>query len=278
MECLWPLQYESVLGVEPSAAAQSGSRGEKCRADSNYLQAADSPVLQRPRTQHSTATELRQKHIASKPKTSEGKTKGQQKKKRHQLRNALEEVEPSSVSEAETSATSDEDALHQSQAKDDNAHSTDSVHSQDTGHSEDSIHTAHFSDEGELSDMDAEAASAQAASAKKQKTGPGPTILYQGPNSNQLAAAEAAAKPPAGPRPLLGDVLSEVVHSADVRRSSQATGVPDEPVKQDNWQCIMRHNNDDGCVFYHRRNVSANHDLHPALLNSCYVVFCMSSG
>jgi len=120
--------------------------------------------------------------------------------------------------------------------------------------SEDSIHTAHFSDEGELSDMDGEVASAQAASAKRQKTDAGVKVLYHGPSSDQLAAAAAAAMAPAGPRPLLGDVLSEVIHVQDVKWSACATGVPDEPLKEEDWRCIMRHKNAVGCELDHNLN------------------------
>jgi len=112
----------------------------------------------------------------------------------------------------------------------------------------------HFSDEGELSDMDGEVASAQAASAKRQKTDAGVKVLYHGPSSDQLAAAAAAAMAPAGPRPLLGDVLSEVIHVQDVKRSACATGVPDEPLKEEDWRCIMRHKNAVGCELDHNVN------------------------
>ncbi|KAL0040428.1 hypothetical protein WJX77_006750 [Trebouxia sp. C0004] len=120
--------------------------------------------------------------------------------------------------------------------------------------SEDSIHTAHFSDEGELSDMDDEVASAQATSAKRQKPDAGVKVLYHGPSSDQLAAAAAAAMAPAGPRPLLGDVLSEVIHVQDVKRSACATGVPDEPLKEEDWRCIMRHKNAVGREFEYNLN------------------------
>ncbi|KAA6417388.1 MAG: hypothetical protein FRX49_12637 [Trebouxia sp. A1-2] len=113
--------------------------------------------------------------------------------------------------------------------------------------SEDTTHTAHFSDEGELSEIDDEVASAQAASAKRQKTDASVRVLYHGPSNDQLAAAAAAAMAPAGPRPLLGDVLSEAIHVQDVKRSACATGVPDEPLKEEDWQCIMRHRNAVAC-------------------------------
>jgi len=132
-------------------------------------------------------------------------------------------------------------------ASDTEWNSKDNESSESSAGSEDSIHTAHFSDEGELSDMDDEVASAQAASAKRQRPGAGVKVLYHGPSTDQLAAAAAAAVAPAGPRPLLGDVLSEVIHVQDVKRSARATGMPDEPLKEEDWRCIMRHTNAAGC-------------------------------
>lgn len=115
--------------------------------------------------------------------------------------------------------------------------------------SKDSLHTAQFSDEGELSDMDAEVASRQATSAPPQEASTEFRVLYHGPNSAQLAAARAASMPPAAPRPHLGDVLLEVVHSHDVQRSNKATGLPSEAPNKDNWLCIMRRKSADGCVL-----------------------------
>ena len=123
--------------------------------------------------------------------------------------------------------------------------------SESSAGSEDSIHTHSFSDEGELSEMDDEIASAQAASAKRQNTDAGVKVLYHGPSTDQLAAAAAAAMAPAGPRPLLGDVLSEAIHAQDVKRSACATGVPDEPLKEEDWRCIMRLTNAVGCDLHY---------------------------
>ena len=73
--------------------------------------------------------------------------------------------------------------------------------------------------------------------------------MYKGPSSKELAAAEAASRLPPGPRPLLGDVLLEVVHSDDVKRSSKANGaVDDDPISKSSWLCIMRHRTADGYV------------------------------
>ena len=96
-----------------------------------------------------------------------------------------------------------------------------------------------------------EVASAQAALAKRQNTDAGVKRLYHGPSTDQLAAAAAAAMAPAGPKPLLGDVLSEAIHAQDVKRSACATGVPDEPLIEEDWRCIMRHKSADGCELDH---------------------------
>ena len=112
---------------------------------------------------------------------------------------------------------------------------------------DDSVHTAHFSDEGELSDADTDAlAKKPHSSAKHGDIKPGPVVLYNGPNSKELAASRAALKPPSGPRPQLGDVLLEAIHSDDVKTSNQATGALEEPLPRDKWHCIMRQRRADG--------------------------------
>lgn len=113
----------------------------------------------------------------------------------------------------------------------------------------DSIHTAHFSDEGELSESDTGATAEQPQ--ERRQTKQGPVVLYHGPNSKQLAAARASAKPPPGPRPHLGDVLLEAIHSDDVKKSGRATGALEEALPQDKWQCIMRRRQADGCCSPH---------------------------
>ena len=67
--------------------------------------------------------------------------------------------------------------------------------------------TAHFSDEGDISEDDAAHATQQLLSSQQNSAKPAAdiTVLYQGPSSRQMAEAKAAAKPPPGPRPLLGD-------------------------------------------------------------------------
>lgn len=114
---------------------------------------------------------------------------------------------------------------------------------------DDSIHTAHFSDEGELSDADTDAMAKQPhISANSADTKQGPVMLYNGPNSKELAASRAASKPPSGPRPQLGDVLLEAIHSEDVKMSCQATGALEEPTPRDKWQCIMKLRSPDGYI------------------------------
>ena len=104
-----------------------------------------------------------------------------------------------------------------------------------------SAHTAHFSDEGELSDADTDTVAKQPhLSAKHGETKQGPIVLYNGPNSKELAAFRAALKPPSGPRPQLGDVLLEAIHSDDVKMSCQATGALEKPLPRHKWHCIMR--------------------------------------
>ena len=124
--------------------------------------------------------------------------------------------------------------------------SADLHHSDPGSASDDSIHTAHFSDEGELSDTDTSATSIQNLSAERKDTKQGAVVLYHGPNSKQLAASRVASKPPPGPRPQLGDVLLEAIHSDDVQRS-KATGAFEEPLPRDKWRCIMRQKSADGC-------------------------------
>ena len=124
-------------------------------------------------------------------------------------------------------------------------------------HSEpDSVHTAHFSDEGELSDSENNFTSkhhtSSALNNTKQGLGgrnrgkEGTVVLYHGPSSKEIAAARAASKPPPGRRPPLGDVLLEAIHSDDVRSSANATGAPEEPQSRDKWRCIMRCKGADG--------------------------------
>lgn len=110
---------------------------------------------------------------------------------------------------------------------------------------DDSIHTAHFSDEGELSEADTGTTAEQQQ--KHRGTKQGPVVLYHGPNSQQLAAIRASSRPPPGPRPQLGDALLEAIHSDDVKMSAKATGVLEEPISRDKWQCIMRRRCADGC-------------------------------
>ena len=112
---------------------------------------------------------------------------------------------------------------------------------------DDSVHTAHFSDEGALSDADTDVmAEQQHTSSKHGDTNQGPVVLYDGPNTKELAASRAASKPPSGPRPQLGDVLLEAIHSEDVKRSCQGTGALEEPATRDKWQCIMNLRRPDG--------------------------------
>ena len=112
---------------------------------------------------------------------------------------------------------------------------------------DDSIHTAHFSDEGELSDADTDAVAKQPRlSVKHEDTKQRPIVLYNGPNSKELAAARAALKPPSGPRPQLGDVLFEAIHSDDVKASCQATGALEDPLPGGKWRCIMKQRRPDG--------------------------------
>ena len=112
-----------------------------------------------------------------------------------------------------------------------------------------SVRTAHFSDEGELSDADTDAMAKQPhLSAKRGDTKQEPVVLYNGPNSKELAASRAALKPPPGPRPQLGDVLLEAIHSDTVRTSCQATGALEEPLPRDKWRCIMRLRRPDGYI------------------------------
>ena len=184
------------------------------------------------------------------PSTSNA-SRGLRQTRRHHSA-AIKEHRHRSVSEeAGLSSASDPDAGLSSVLSDETATETEwdsdaSELTRSTGGSADSIRTAHFSDEGDLSDMDAEVASAKASSAKKQKTDTNIKVLYDGPSSEQLAAAKAASKAPAGPRPLLGDVLSEVIHFGDVKRSAGATGHLDEPLEEEDWRCIMRHKNSEG--------------------------------
>lgn len=131
--------------------------------------------------------------------------------------------------------------------------------SEPDSNTDDSIHTAHFSDEGELSDTGATAEQQQA----HEQTKKGPVVLYHGPNSEQLAAARAAARPPPGPRPQLGDVLLEAIHSDDVKRSGRATGAPEEALPIDKWRCIMGRRGADG---YRTR---VDNSRHPTLLLLC---------
>lgn len=125
------------------------------------------------------------------------------------------------------------------------ASSLDAKQSGPDSSANDSVHTAHFSDEGELSDAGNEDTSKQHRP-KQKSSKKGPVVLYHGPNSEQVAASRAAAKPPPGPRPQLGDVLLEAIHSDAVRLSAKATGVPEEPQTRNTWRCIMRRRLPDG--------------------------------
>ena len=211
---MWPLELQS-LSDKWSELPSTSNANKRRSASSQNLPVASTGLRQTGR-HHSAAV------------------------KQHQHRSASEEAGPSSAS--------DPDANLSSVLSDETATETewDSDATRSTGGSADSIRTAHFSDEGDLSDMDAEVASAHTASAKRQKTDTDVKILYDGPSSEQLAAAQAASKAPAGPRPLLGDVLSEVIHFADVKRTAGATGLSDEPLEEEDWRCIMRHKNSEG--------------------------------
>lgn len=128
---------------------------------------------------------------------------------------------------------------------------------------DDNIHTAHFSDEGELSDA-AITSKQPRMSAKHRSIRQEPVVLYTGPSSKELAASRAASKPPSGPRPRLGDVLLEAIHSDDVKRSSQATGALEEPLSREKWQCIMRLRQPDGYIHLlvvHNTNFATHCEL-----------------
>lgn len=114
---------------------------------------------------------------------------------------------------------------------------------------DDSIHTAHFSDEGELSDA-ATTSKQPHTTAEHTSIRQEPVVLYTGPNNKELAACRAASKLPPGPRPRLGDVLLEAIHSDDVKMSCQATGVPEELLPREKWQCIMRLRRPDGYIHF----------------------------
>jgi len=207
--------------------------------------AAFSKGLQHLHTRRSAGVNVQQKlsvQTRSKARQTQHRSAGPRGKQvRHKQSRSISAASASDSASGASSSTSN------ATVSDAEWNSKDSESSESSAGSEDSIHTAHFSDEGELSEMDDEVASAQAASAKRQKTDAGVKVLYHGPSTDQLAAAAAAAVAPAGPRPLLGDVLSEVIHVQDVKRSACDTGVPDEPLKEEDWRCIMRHTNAVGC-------------------------------
>ena len=241
---MWPLARLPLIDEQSGLATSSRTPP-----------AAFSNGLQPPCTRRSAGTKLQQGlsvQTRSKARQAQHKSAGPRGKQVRQKQNRS--VSAASASDSGTAASS---ATSHATASDAEWNSKDNGcngSSENSAGSEDSIHTAHFSDEGELSDMDGEVASAQAASAKRQKTDAGVKVLYHGPSSDQLAAAAAAAMAPAGPRPLLGDVLSEVIHVQDVKRSACATGVPDEPLKEEDWRCIMRHKNAVGCELDHNVN------------------------
>jgi len=207
--------------------------------------AAFSKGLQHLHTRRSAGVNVQQKlsvQTRSKARQTQHRSAGPRGKQvRHKQSRSISAASASDSASGASSSTSN------ATVSDAEWNSKDSESSESSAGSEDSIHTAHFSDEGELSEMDDEVASAQAALAKRQNTDAGVKMLYHGPSTDQLAAAAAAAMAPAGPRPLLGDVLSEAIHAQDVKRSACATGLPDEPLKEEDWRCIMRHKNADGC-------------------------------
>ncbi len=236
---MWPLVRLPLID-EQSGLATTSSRKPP---------AAFSKGLQHPHTRRSAGANVQQRlsvQTRSKARQAQHRSAGPRGKQvRHKQSRSI------SAASASDSGTGASSTTSHATASDTEWDSKDNESSESSAGSEDSIHTAHFSDEGELSDMDDEVASAQVASAKRQKPDAGVKVLYHGPSSDQLAAAAAAAMAPAGPRPLLGDVLSEVIHGQDVKRSACATGVPDEPLKEEDWRCIMRHTNAVGCELDH---------------------------
>ena len=235
---LWPLACLPLIG-EQSGLATTSSRTPP---------AAFSKALQHHHTRRAAGTNVQQGlsvQTGSKARQTQHRSAGSRGK---QVRHKQSRSSASSASDSASGASSTTSYVT---ASDVEWNSKDNESSERSAGSEDSIHTAHFSDEGELSEIDDEIASAQAASAKRQKPNAAVKVLYHGPSTDQLAAAAAAAMAPAGPRPLLGDVLSEVIHVQDVKRSACATGVPDELLKEEDWQCIMRHMNAVGCELDH---------------------------
>lgn len=206
LACLWPLQQPAAGDQEDTSKATQALAQQT--AHSVHPRKALHPKHDRPCSPHEAALQLaqHQRRIPA-PKLTGRQSSSQNAKPQNNSSN-LQLTEP------------------------------------DSG-TDDSIHTAHFSDEGELSDA-AITSKPPRMSTKHGSIRQEPVVLYTGPNSKELAASTAASKPPSGPRPRLGDVLLEAIHSDEVKTSSQATGALEEPLPRDKWQCIMRLRQPDG--------------------------------
>ena len=220
LACSWPLLHQAWQARAASAAQAAGTvdRGARLAAHRLHTRSsAASPTVQKAKPLAGSKRKTSQRHAVTRSKRS-----------RHD--SPLASKSSSSPSEASNRST------------------TDTQDEASTGDSDDSMHTARFSDEGDLSEDDAAVTTQQLLATRQHAPKPGKdiTVLYQGPSNRQMAEAKAAAKPPSGPRPLLGDVLLEVICSDDVQRSGRATGMREEPGSQDSWHCIMRHATADG--------------------------------
>lgn len=208
LACLWPLQQPAAGGDQEDTSKATQALAQET-AHSVFPRKALFPKHNRPCSPHETALQQAKHQRRIAPKLTGRQSSSRNAKPQHNSSN-LQLTEPDS--------------------------STD-----------DSIHTAHFSDEGELSDA-ATTSKQPHTIAERTSIRQEPVVLYTGPNNKELAASRAASKPPPGPRPQLGDVLLEAIHSDDVKMSCQAAGAVEELLPRENWQCIMRLRQPDGYI------------------------------